>query len=59
VVIDLQINADGIGAFFVLANVFEHEDLAGARLLFLRVVGIGHERLAALHFRERFEQVDD
>ena len=59
VVVDLQINANRVGAFFVLAHVFEVELFAGARLLFRRAVGIGNERLAPLHFRQVIEEVDD
>ena len=57
--IDMQINADGVRAFLVFADILQIELLALARLLFPRVVGIGDERLPPLLFRERFEKVDD
>jgi len=43
--IDLQINADGVRAFLVFADILQIELLALARLLFPRVAGIGDERL--------------
>ena len=58
-VVDLEINADGIRAFLVLAHIFENECFAGARLLLLRVVRIGNERFAPLDFRQRFEEIND
>ena len=57
--IDLKINADRIGAFLILADVFEFELLARTRLLFLRAVGVGDEGLAPLDFRQRFEELDN
>jgi len=50
--IDMQINADGVRAFLVFADILQIELLALARLLFPRVVGIGDERLPPLLFRE-------
>ena len=58
-VIDLQVNADCVRAFLILADIFEIELLALARLLFRRAVGIGDERFAPLHLRQRFEKIDD
>ena len=58
-IIDLEINADGIGALLVFANVFERKRFAGPGLLFLRVIRIGNEGLAPLHFRKRFEEAND
>ena len=57
--VDVQVNADGIGAFLILAHVFEVELLALARLLFLRAVRIGNQRFAPLLFRQRFEKIND
>ncbi len=59
VVVDLEINADFIGAFLVFANVFEIELLVRFRFLFRRAVGIGDERFAPLHLRQVVEEVDD
>ena len=51
-VVDLEINANCVGALLVLANVFEIEFFAGSRLLFWCAVGIGDERFAPLHLRQ-------
>src|ERR1700716_3262768 len=57
--IDMQIDADRIHAFLILAYVFEVEFFAWTRLLFLRVLRVRDKRLAPLIFRERFEEIDD
>ena len=59
VIIDLEINADSVRAFLVFADVFEREFFARPRLLFLRVIRVGNERLAPFHFRQRFKKMDD
>src|SRR5207244_7844605 len=46
-------------AFLIFSYIDQIEILVLTRLLLLRVVRIGNERLAPLIFRERFEQVDD
>ena len=58
-VIDLQVDADFVGAFFVFAHVFEVELFVRPRLLFRRAVGIGDEGLAPLHLRQLLEKIDD
>jgi hypothetical protein len=55
----MQINAHRVRAFLVFAHIDKIEVLALARLLFLRVVRIGHERLAPLILGKRLEEVDD
>jgi len=59
VFIDMEINADRVHAFFILAYIDKIKGFACARLLLLRIVGVGNERLAPLIFRERLEEIDD
>src|SRR5438034_3281546 len=59
VFIDMQINADRVSAIFVFANIDKLEFFTFTRLLLLRVIRIGNERLAPLIFRERLEEIDD
>ncbi len=59
ILIHVQINAHGVRAFLVFSHIDEIELLAFARLLLLRVVRVGHQRLAPFVFRQRFEQIDD
>ena len=59
VLIHLQINADGIGAFLVFSHVHKIELVRLARFLVLRAVRVRHERLASFIFGERLKEVDD
>ena len=59
VFIHVQINADRVCAFLVFSHVDKVKVLAFARLLLLRAVCVGNERLAPLIFRELLEEVDD
>ena len=58
-IIDVQINADCVGAFLVFANIDEIKILAFTRLLVFRIVRIRNERLAPFIFRQRFKKVDN
>ena len=55
----VQVNAHGVGAFLVFSDVNKVELLAFARLLVLRIVGVGHERLASFIFGQRLEEIDN
>jgi hypothetical protein len=57
--IDVQVNADGISTFLVLADILQVELLARTRFLFSCVVSVGNEGFTPLIFRERFEKIDD
>ena len=57
--IDVQINADCVGALLVFPNIDEIKILAFTRLLSFRIVCIRNERLAPLIFRQRFKKIDD
>ncbi len=57
--VDVQINADCVGAFLVFAHIDEIKILALTRLLSFRIVGVRNERLAPLIFRKRFKEIDD
>src|SRR5262249_50313983 len=57
--IDVQINADGVGALLVFANIDEVKSLALTRLLPFRIVCIRNQRLTSLIFRQRFKKIDD
>src|SRR5439155_16834314 len=59
VFIGMQINADGVHAFLVFADIDEIKIFTFARLLFLRVVRVGDERLAPLIFWQLFEAIYD
>lgn len=59
VFIHVQVNADRIRTFLIFAHIDKIKILVFARLPFLRVAGIRHERLASLIFRQRFKQIDD
>ena len=59
VFIHMQINADRVRAFLIFAHIDKIELLAFARLLFLRVVRVGNERLAPFIFRQRLKEIDD
>ena len=59
VFIDVQINAHRVCALLIFPYIDEFEVLALARLLFLRIVCIGHERLAPFILGKRLEEVDD
>jgi hypothetical protein len=59
VFIDVQINAHRVCAFLVFPHIDKFKVFALTRLLFLRVVRIGHECFAPLVFRERLKEVDD
>src|SRR5213078_2472673 len=57
--IDMQINANSVHAFLVFADIDKIKIFTLARLLFLRVVRVGDERLAPLIFWQRFEEIYD
>ena len=57
--IDLQINADCVGALLVFPNIDEIKILALTRLLHFSVVCIRNERFASFVFRKRFKKVYD
>ena len=59
VFVDPQVDADGVGAFFIFAHVFEVEGLARLGSAMARAVGIMHQQPAAFAFRELFEKVND
>ena len=57
--VDVQINADCVGALLIFSNVDEIKILALTRLLPFRIVCIRNERLAPLIFRQRFKKIND
>ena len=57
--IDVQINADCVGALLVFTNIDEIKILALTRLLSFRIVRVRNERLAPFVFRQRFKKIDD
>ena len=59
VFVDPQVDADGVGAFFVFAHVFEVEGLARLGSAMARAVRIMHQQPAAFAFRELFKKVND
>src|SRR5437016_10852363 len=59
VFIDMQINADGVHAFLVFADIDKIKTLTFARLLLLRIVRVGDERLPPLIFWQRLEEIYD
>ena len=58
-VIYLQINANRVCAFLILAHIGKIELLVLSRLLPSRIVGVRNERLAPLILRQRFKKIDN
>ena len=57
--VDVQINANCVGALFVFSHVNEIKILTIARLLPFRIICIRNERLAPFVLRQQFKKVDD
>ena len=59
ILVHVQINADGVGAFLVFPNVDQSEIFALPRLLSLGIVCIRNQRLSPLIFGKRVKEFDD
>lgn len=57
--IDVQVNANCVGAFLVFAHIDEIKILILTGLLPFGIISIRNERLAPFVFRQRFKKVDD
>ena len=57
--IDLQINADCVGAFLVFSNIDKIKILSLTLFLPFRIICIRNQRLAPLILRQGFKKVDD
>lgn len=56
---DAEVDADGVGALFVFADVLDVEGLVGGGGLEVGLLSIGDEGFAFLFVREGFEESDD